>query len=143
MALRVSDDGNTLYLRSATATIRFTDGTNTLSSSVEQVVTFTGTEASRITVDNNTRTVTVDSQLVRETAPALGANLDADNNAISNVLSFNGIAATEFDKILAWDFGSVSSTRTSIWDWFVNTIDIDFGTILDPATEVVDFGSIA
>lgn len=143
MELRVSDDGNTLYLRSTQATIRFTDGTNTLSSSVEQVVTFTGTEAARITVDNNTRTVTVDSQLGRETAPVLGASLDASNNAISNVSLFNGIAAAEFDKVFGWDFGSVSSTRTSIWDFFVNTIDIDFGTILDPATGVVDFGSIA
>lgn len=140
MAIRVSDDGNTLYLRSAQATIRFTDGTNTISSSVEQVVTFTGTEAARITVDNNTRTVTVNSQLVRETAPELSADLDAGNNDIVNVNSINNILMSELAELFEFNFGSITNTRTSVFDWIINSSDIDFGTIIGPATEEVDLG---
>ena len=140
MAIRVSDDGNTLYLRSAQATIRFTDGTNTLSSSVEQVVTFTGTEGARITVDNNTRTVTVDSQLVRETAPALSTDLDAGNNDIVNVNSINNILISELAELFEFNFGSITNTRTSVFDWIINSSDVDFGTIVSPATEEVDLG---
>ena len=140
MAVRVSDDGNTLYLRSAQATIRFTDGTNTLSSSVEQVVTFTGTEGARITVDNNTRTVTVDSQLVRETAPALSTDLDAGNNDIVNVNSINNILMSELAELFEFNFGSITNTRTSVFDWIINSSDVDFGTIVSPATEEVDLG---
>ena len=140
MAIRVSDDGNTLYLRSAQATIRFTDGTNTLSSSVEQVVTFTGTEGARITVDNNTRTVTVDSQLVRETAPALSTDLDAGNNDIVNLNSINNILMSELAELFEFNFGSITNTRTSVFDWIINSSDVDFGTIVSPATEEVDLG---
>ena len=140
MAVRVSDDGNTLYLRSAQATIRFTDGTNTLSSSVEQVVTFTGTEGARITVDNNTRTVTVDSQLVRETAPALSTDLDAGNNDIVNLNSINNILMSELAELFEFNFGSITNTRTSVFDWIINSSDVDFGTIVSPATEEVDLG---
>lgn len=140
MAIRVSDDGNTLYLRSSQATIRFTDGTNTLSSSVEQVVTFTGTEGARITVDNNSRTVSVDSQLVRETAPALSANLDADNNNIVNINQINNISMDSLAELFEFNFGNISNTRSNIIDWIVNSTDIDFGTITSPATEIVDLG---
>ena len=141
MSIRVSDDGNTLYLRSAQATIRFTDGTNTLSSSVEQVVTFTGTEAARITVDDNTRTVTVDSQLSRETAPALGAVLDAADYGISNLNFINNIAMSKLQQIFEFDFGDITLTRASIIDWIVNSTDVDFGTISSPASETADMGT--
>jgi hypothetical protein len=142
MAVRVSDDGNTLFLRSAQATIRFTDGTNTLASSVEQVVTFTGTEAARITVDDFTRTVSVDSQISRETAPQLGAPLDANNFNLDNVAAINGISADQLDRVFQFNFGSIGNVRTSIIDWIVNSTDIDFGTINNPAIEDVDLGII-
>jgi hypothetical protein len=142
MAIRVSEDGNTLFLRSAQATIRFTDGTNTLASSVEQVVTFTGTEAARITVDNFTRTVTVDSQLSRETDPTLGTTLNANGFNIDNVAALNGITATQLENAFEFNFGSISNTRTSIIDWIINSTDIDFGTINSPVIEDVDLGLI-
>jgi len=142
IAIRVSDDGNSLYLRSAQATIRFTDGTNTLSSSVEQVVTFEGTEAARITVDNNTRTVSVDSQLVRETSPALSNNLDVQNNNLVNIQKINDVAMSEVSRAFGFDFGSATTTRTSIIDWVINNIDVDFGTVESATDQTVDLGSI-
>ena len=145
IGISVSEDGNTLYLRSAAATIRFTDGVNTLASSVEQVITFTGSEGGGVTVDNNTRTVTVDSQLSRETAPAVSANLDVQNNNLENVNSINDISMDTLAEVFSFNFGDISFTRESIIDWLVNSTDVDFGTILasGAAPEVVDGGSIA
>ena len=142
MAIRVSEDGNTLFLRSAQATIRFTDGTNTIASSVEQVITFTGTEATRITANDATRTLTIDSQISRETAPTLNATLNANNNALENVSALNGITAEELGRVFSWNFGSIGNTRTSILDWIVNNTDIDFGTVTSPASDTVDLGLI-
>lgn len=140
MAIRVSDDGNTLYLRSAQATIRFTDGTNTLSSSVEQVVTFRGTQGANITVDDFTRTVSVDSQLVRETAPQLGQSLNALQNDIYNLRYLNNISVDTIAESFAFNFGDITSNRTSIIDWIINSTDVDFGTILSSSPEIVDLG---
>lgn len=143
MVLRVSDDGNTLYMRSATATIRFTDGTNTLASNVEQVITFQGTEASRVTVDNTARSVTIDSQISRETAPSLTADFDVNNFDLLNVNNINSWSTTELERLVGFDFGSLSNVRTSVFDWMVNSYDFDLGTILAPAVDEIDLGTIA
>lgn len=143
MTLRVSDDGNTLYVRSATATIRFTDGTNTIASNVEQVITFQGTEASRVTVDNNTRTVTIDSQLSRETSPSLTADLDVNNNDLINVANINNWSTAELERLVGFDFGSLGDVRTSIIDWLINSYDFDLGSITSPAVDEIDLGTIA
>ena len=145
IALSVSEDGNTLYLRSATASIRFTDGVNTLASSVEQVITFTGSEGGNVSVDNSTRTVTIDSQLSRETAPAVSADLDINNNNILNINRINDITMDQLAEIFEFNFGDITFTRSSIIDWLINSTDIDFGTVLasGAAPEIVDGGSIA
>jgi len=129
-----------LYLRSAQATIRFTDGTNTLSSSVEQVVTFQGTQGANITVDDFTRTVSVDSQLVRESAPQLGQSLNALQNDIYNLRYLNNISVDTIAESFSFNFGDITSNRTSIIDWIINSTDIDFGTILSSSPEIVDLG---
>ena len=143
IGVRVSDDGNTLYLKSANATLRFTDGVNTLTSSVEQVVTFTGTSGSVITVDDGTRTVTVDSKLERELSPELGGNLNATNKDIYNVRNLNTLLISDLEEAFAFDFGSISYIRNNIIDWIVNSTDVDFGTITAPVLEIVDEGTIA
>lgn len=143
MALRVSDDGNTLYVRSSTATIRFTDGTNTIASSVEQVITFTGTEGAQVTANNSTRTLTIDSQISRETAPTLNANLDANNQSIINITNINDIAMTELEQIFGFDLGSFGTTKTSLLNWMMSDYDFDLGTIDTPAAVDIDLGTIA
>lgn len=140
IGLRLSEDGNSIYIRSKQSTIRFTDGTATLSASVDQVITFTGTNAAQVTVDNNTRTVTVDSLLSRESSPTLNANLNANNYGITNLNTINSIAVEDLEQAFDFDFGSLSFTRTSIFDWFANNVDIDFGTITSPAPDIVDLG---
>ena len=143
MALRISDDGNTLYARSATASIRFTDGTNTIASSVEQVVTFTGTEAVRVTANNSTRTLTFDGQISRETAPTLNATLDANNNDIINIGNINSIPVTSLEQIFNFDLGDMSATKTSLIEWLISDYDFDLGTIDSPALVEIDLGTIA
>ena len=134
-----------MYLRSATASIRFTDGVNTLASSVEQVFTFTGSEGGNVSVDNSTRTVTIDSQLSRETAPAVSADLDINNNNILNINRINDITMDQLAEIFEFNFGDITFTRSSIIDWLINSTDVDFGTVLasGAAPEIVDGGSIA
>ena len=144
IGITVSEDGNTLFLRAASATIRFTDGVNTLASSVEQVVTFTGSQGGSVSVDNNSRTVTIDSQLVRETSPAVNANLDIQNNDILNINQINDISMDALAEIFEFNFGDITFTRTSIIDFLINSTDVDFGTILasGAAPEIVDGGNI-
>jgi len=143
MSLRVAEDGNTLYLASTQATYRITDGTFTLTSNVEQVLTMTGSGATNVTVSPSSRTITFDSSLSRETSPTLGGNLNASNNELRNVAAINTITRDQLNELFTFDFGSVGSTRISIIDWFINQQDIDFGTLTVPADEDVDLGLIA
>lgn len=143
MALRISDDGNTLYARSATASIRFTDGTNTIASSVEQVVTFTGTEAVRVTANNSTRTLTFDGQIARETAPTLNATLDANSNNIINIGNINSIPVTSLEQLFNFDLGDMNATKTSLIEWLISDYDFNLGTIDSPALVEIDLGTIA
>jgi hypothetical protein len=142
MVVSISDDGNTLYLQSRSATYRITDGINTIVSGVEQVLTMTGTGATDITVNNATRTITFDSQLQNELTPSLGADLDADNNDINNLANINGLSMDKIAEAFGFDFGGISSTKTSIFDFLVDQVDVDFGTLLSPNPAIVDFGSI-
>lgn len=141
IGLRVSDDGNTLYLQSKQASIRFTDGTRTITSSVEQVVTFNGTGGVEVTADNATRTLTFDSKIEREATPTLNGNLDVNNNAIFNILSLNNVLMSDIEKIFGWDFGSTSKTRTSIIDLLINSVPLDLGNIGEDFHDI-DFGTL-
>jgi hypothetical protein len=143
MSLRLSEDGNTIYVASTQATYRITDGTFTVSSSVEQVLTFAGTGATDVTVTPGTRTITFDSLLSRETAPTLTATLDANNNAIDNVSRLNEISASELSKVFSFDFGAIGTNVNSVIEWIVSTSDVDLGAV-DPEPNLpdIDLGAI-
>lgn len=144
MSLRLSEDGNTIYVASTQATYRITDGTYTVSSSVEQVLTFAGTGATNVTVTPGTRTITFDSLLSREGAPTLTATLDANNNAIDSVSRINEISAAELSRVFSFDFGIIGNDVNSIIEWVVATMDVDLGAI-DPVPNLpdIDFGTLA
>lgn len=142
MVVGISDDGNTLYLHSRQATYRITDGTNTIVSGVEQVLTMTGSGAADVSVDNSTRTITIDSQIENELSPTLGADLDADNNSLLNVNEINGISMDKIAEAFGFDFGTISTVKTSIFDFLVDQVDVDFGTIVTPNLAEVDFGEL-
>lgn len=141
---RVSDDGNTLFLKSTQATLVFTDGTNTITSNVSEPIIFQGAVNSGavVTVNNSTKTVSVDSQLVRESSPAVSATLNMQQNNIVNAGTINGINLSDVAAIATLDFGSFDTTITSIIDYLNATIDVDFGTITDPVDVTLDEGLI-
>lgn len=141
---RVSDDGNTLFLKSTQATLVFTDGTNTITSNVSQPIIFQGAAntGAVVTVNNATKTVSVDSQLVRESSPAVSATLNMQQNNIVNAGTINGINLSDVAAIATLDFGSFDNTITSIIDYLNATIDVDFGTIADPVNVTLDEGLI-
>ena len=145
MSIRISDDGNNVYLSSSAAYTRLTDGTTSAVVSPTTFITINGTGAAQATVAGGVApSITIDSLLSRETAPALGATLDADNNAISNVAALNDISASQLDQALKWDFGGLLRGRTSILDFVLNSINVDFGTdqdVFSPADGTADFGN--
>ena len=143
ITLRVSNDNNSLYVASTQASWRITDGTNSIVTSVENFLTVSGTSGATVSVNNGTRTLTVDSSIINETAPTLNATLDANNNRINNVSHLNGITAAELAGIFAFDFGSTGNDRTSIIDWIANSQDMEFGTFLSPATQDADLGGLS
>jgi len=141
---RVSDDGDTLFLKSTQATLVFTDGTNTITSNVSEPIIFQGATntGAVVTVNNSTKTVSVDSQLVRESSPAVSATLNMQQNNIVNAGTINGINLSDVAAIATLDFGSFDNTITSIIDYLNATIDVDFGTIADPVDVTLDEGLI-
>ncbi len=145
MSIRISDDGNNVYLSSSSAFTRLTDGTTSAVVSPTTFITINGSGAAQATVAGGVNpSITIDSLLSRETTPALGATLDADENAISNVASLNDISASQLDQALKWDFGDLLQNRTSILDFILNSMDVDFGTAQDTyvvADGNADFGN--
>ena len=143
MNIRLSDDGNSIYLSSTQASSRFTDGVRTITTPVEQPVYVVGTGASSVLVNSVGPTITVDSLLERETAPKLTADLDVNLHTLRNVRRINDITSEQLDKVFGFDFGEISTTIESIIDYIILTNDIDFGNDAGVFTEgelEVDFG---
>ena len=141
---RVSEDGNTLFLKSTQATLVFTDGVNTITSNVSEPIIFQGAvnTGAVVSVDNNTKTISIDSQLVRENSPAVSATLNMQNNNIVNAGTINGVNLESVAQVATLDFGGVSNVISSIIDYLTYTTDVDFGTITAPANVVLDEGLI-
>lgn len=141
---RVSEDGNTLFLKSTQATLVFTDGVNTITSNVSEPIIFQGAvnTGAVVSVDNNTKTISIDSQLVRENSPAVSATLNMQNNNIVNAGTINGVNLESVAQVATLDFGGVTNVISSIIDYLTYTTDVDFGTITAPANVTLDEGLI-
>lgn len=144
VAFRVSDDGNTLFLKSTQATLVFTDGVNTITSNVSEPIIFQGAvnTGAVVSVDNNTKTISIDSQLVRENSPAVSATLNMQQNNIVNCGTINGVNVTDLADVASLDFGGVGNTITSIIDYLNIVTDVDFGTVTSPVNVTLDEGLI-
>ena len=103
-------------------------------------------------------TISLASDLVDDTTPQLGGNLDAQGNDISNV---NTLTASNFAGALTgnvqglvygvdirniepntagFDFGSLSNDVRGLSDWLIYQTDIDFGAMLTPDARTFDAG---
>jgi len=146
LGIELSPDENTVYIWSPQNSLSFTNGVVTQSSDISNPVYFTGTEAAStsITTRNNGENieVVVDSQLVRETAPRLNAQLDAQGNDLVNVSNINNNDVSLLDNVLGFDFGTFSNVRSGIIDFIVNSVDADLGTIPEDKPDIVDLGNL-
>lgn len=144
MNIRVSDDGNILYFSSTQAQSRFTDGTTTITTPVEQVVYLQGYEGAQVTVEDGVvPTIKITSRLSGETQPQLSADLDVNDKKLNNVNEINGISREQLNRVFSFDLGIYDEPIENIIDYIVSTTIIDFGTDAGVFTEVdarIDFG---
>jgi hypothetical protein len=84
--------------------------------------------------------VAIDSQLFRETNPRVSTDLSLEGNNLVNVGGIDGLPLDSINELFSWDFGDLNPNPTSIIDFIVNAIDVDFGTMNDPNPQFVDFG---
>lgn len=109
------------------------------------------------------------SEIVTDTTPELGGNLDARTFNITNVgnIDANSVTAGSFtagsitgnltglvynidvrdlestiNNYLGFDLGTISQNVTSILDWILLNVDVDAGTIAVPNPTSLNFGSI-
>jgi len=101
------------------------------------------------------------SEIVEDTTPQLGGNLDAQAYNITNVNSinagsFNGsfignltglvngynpaIAGAYFED-QAWDFSDIIYSPTNIIEWLISSTDVDMGSIVNPDSRIIDNGT--
>lgn len=145
IALRISDDGNTLFLSTPQSQSRFTDGVTTITTPVEQPIFVVGEEGAVVSVNTVGPEIRVRGVISGETAPRLSADLNADNNQLKNVSALNGILANEFERVLGFDFGEIQSSSTSIIDFIIANNDVDLGGAgdWDEAPTAIEFGQVA
>jgi len=66
--------------------------------------------------------------------------LSLEGNNLINVGGIDGLPLDSINELFSWDFGDLNPNPTSIIDFIVNAIDVDFGTMNDPNNQIVDFG---
>lgn len=145
ITFRVSDDGNTLFVKSTQAQLVFTDETNTLTSNIAEPIIFKGAanSATQVTVSNTTKTVTIDSQLANESSPAVSATLNMQNNNIQNCGTINGVAISSLSDIASLNFGGIINNVDTILEYILQVgQDVDMGTITTPVPVTIDEGLI-
>lgn len=119
----------------------------------------TSVDGDAIVIDNISVT-----DLLSDPNPRLSATLDAQDNDIINVNTVSGVNVQSLvygidirnidnavatletqvnELVIDFDFGEFDQTVTSIFEWLVTSVDVDFGTIVTPDTRTVDLGLIS
>tara|TARA_Y100001954_G_scaffold209863_1_gene235284 strand:+ start:420 stop:1100 length:681 start_codon:yes stop_codon:yes gene_type:complete len=146
MSITSNDDN--LTLESLASTFIIQTSTNSVAAGGGSTIEFTGAGATQIFGDNNSnpRSVTIRSRLEDETAPRLGANLDAKNFNITNINKIgdgtNNVEITSLAAGFNFDLGSLgTNSATSIFDFIIKSTGIDMGTLASPQEIEIDGGS--
>ena len=126
-----------------------------------QTLNIQGGAGANTTISGNILTINSTADVVSDTTPQLGGNLDAQGNDISNV---NTLTASNFNGALTgnvtglvhgvdirniepntagFDFGSLSNDIRGLSDWLIYETDIDFGALLTPDAINFDAGVIS
>ena len=126
-----------------------------------QTLNIQGGTGANTSVSGNILTINSTADVVSDTTPQLGGNLDAQGNDISNV---NTLTASNFAGALTgnvqglvygvdirniepntagFDFGSLSNDVRGLSDWLIYQTDIDFGAMLTPDARTFDAGVLS
>jgi len=142
--LRISDDGNTIFFSTPQSQSRFTDGTRTITTPVEQPIFVTGEEGAVVTVNTVGPEIRIRSVISGESNPELSANLNAANNQILNVSALNGVTADQLERVFGFDFGAIQSSSTSVIEFIISNSDIDLGGAGDwvESATGIEFGQV-
>lgn len=116
-----------------------------------------------VNVLDNSIVIDKTSRLADDTAPVLAGDLDADLNDINNVNritandfvggtfqgnflgQLNGVSTDIIESFFYdFDFGGFNTSNLrGFYDFIVQAIDVEFGTIVDPSGIGTDFGTFA
>ena len=95
--------------------------------------------------------VTIDSKLERETSPKLTANLNVNNQNLTNggtitASNFDGLVrgknVADIDSVVGFDFGGIQGGISNIIEWLEADNSVNLGTVASPSSKGVDLGSI-
>jgi hypothetical protein len=91
----------------------------------------------QIVGDNSNTLVVVDNIVLRMQGDGNIVTEASENNKTISFSLTNTIA-----DYLSFDFGDIASTQNSIFEFVMNSIGVDMGTLTDPSSLSVDEGSI-
>lgn len=158
----------TLSSDNQTITINANGGLKTITVSAD-TGTDTLTQSDSLTISGGTdiETSISDGNLVidytglfgieKDTSPVLGGNLNANGFDINNVGllnatqitgnligNVNGVDITSISQYFDdyWNFGTITSTHTSIIEWIIADYTVSMGTITNPSTKSINMGTI-
>lgn len=136
----VSDSGSRI-IPAGNQSIRIQGGTNT---------------STRVTSEDVFIDVEGDGLVALDPTPTLSGQLDANAN---NIINANSVTSSNFignltglvhnidvrelnTFLFGFDFGSLTPTADSFYDFLVNNFDVDFGTFTAPNATETDLGAI-
>lgn len=160
--IAITENSNTLEIANTQPESRFTvvGDSGSLTAGAGIGLNIVGAESITVGVDNNSKTITITGRLENETTPALGANLLARGNDISDVgiLGSTEIFTTDLhitgnindvpyhnrlgQYINGLDMGSIEPVIKSRLDHLMFQQVIDFGTFEDSGLLEADLGTL-
>lgn len=164
ITLNSTDTGVTINSQAGITQLVFSSDSGSLNLTSAGLLNINGGEGISTAIINDTLTISnTSSEIVTDTTPELGGNLDALGNDITNV---NNLSASNISGFfngnmngLVWgidirtlndavgnisdsfDFGQITLTVGNILEYLVATTEVDQGTIVSPDPIVIDNGS--
>lgn len=165
VTLSSSDNNITINANGGLKTLLVsTDSGSKILDEVDSINILGGTGVTTTLVGDTLTINNAASELVTDTTPELGGNLDARAFNITNVGNIdansitagsfignltglvNGVNVTELQNTVetyfGFDLGPISKNITSVLEWLLINIDVDAGSIAVANPTVSDFGSI-
>ena len=158
VTLAATDNGVTINAADSLSELVIVSDSGTVTVQSGQTLSVNGGESISTRVSGQQVIIDLDDTNVvsRDTAPTLGATLNANGNSITNggTISANnfvgyleglvyGYDIREFGPYLSgFDFGRIRNTYNNALEFILATVDLDFGAITPETGDTVDLGFI-